>query len=217
MENEENRQEKVVYDFTRKLLQPSLFERLKDYVRWQIKIRKGEESHHPDIGPVSINLDLTTGCNYECPHCVDLPILNQPIKFNHNELLSSLNLMYEKGLRSAILIGGGEPTLYSKFEDVVKFLKEREVHIGVVSNGTGMRKIENIGHLFTHHDWVRLSLDSGREETFQAMHKPRKPITLEKICKDVFSVKEKHPNVNVGFSYIVTWKGAYANLSLIHI
>lgn len=203
----------AVHDFASKFLQPSLFPRLKEYVEWQANIRANEKniSKIPDRAPISINLDLTTGCNFACDHCVDWDILNQPIKFNHDNLLSSLDNMYNHGLKSVILIGGGEPTLYSKFEEVASFLKERDIHVAVVSNGTGMQKIEKVAHLFTDKDWVRLSLDSGTDPTFQAMHKPKKPITLEQICQDVFEVKEKHPNLTVGFSYIVTWENAYAD------
>ncbi len=195
-----------VHDFATKLLQPSLISRLKEYVRWKIGLGK-----IPDRAPISINLDLTTGCNFACGHCVDLKILNQPIKFKHEELLNSLDLMHRKGLKSVILIGGGEPTLYSKFEEVVYFLKERDVDIAVVTNGTGMEKINNIGHLLRKNDWVRLSLDSGIDKTFQTMHKPRIQITLEQICQDAYNVKKSHPDITIGFSFIVTWKGAYAN------
>ena len=203
-----------VHDFAAKLLQPSVFPRLKEYILWQRAIRDGKEKafyDSPDKAPISINLDLTTGCNYACDHCVDLEILNQPDKFDHEKLRSSLDRMWKKGLKSVILIGGGEPTLYSRFEDIVSFLKERSLDIAVVSNGTGMRKIKNVGNLFGERDWVRLSLDSGTDETFQAMHKPKKPIKLEEICVNVLDTKKVHPNLNIGFSYIVTWKGAYAN------
>ncbi len=202
-----------VHDFASKLLQPSILPRLKEYVEWQVKTLGGDSDpiQIPDRAPISINIDLTTGCNYACDHCVDWDILNQPIKFDHLDLLNSLDRMHKKGLKSVILIGGGEPTLYSKFENVVEFLKEREIDVAVVSNGSGMSKIERVADLFGERDWVRLSLDSGTDATFQAMHKPKKPITLEQICADVAEVKSKHPNITIGFSYIVTWDNAYAD------
>ena len=210
---QEKEEVNTVHDFTSKLLQPSLLPRLKEYVQWQSNIRSNSENSHntPNRSPLSINLDLTTGCNYACDHCVDWDILNLPIKFNHEELLDSLDLMYKNGLKSAILIGGGEPTLYSKFENIVEYLKERNIQVAVVSNGTGMHKIDKVADLFTEKDWARLSLDSGTDKTFQAMHKPKKPITLEKICQDVAEVKSRHPNIIIGFSYIVTWENAYAD------
>ncbi len=57
-------------------------------------------------------------------------------------------------------------------------------------------------------DWIRLSLDSGSDATFQAMHRPRQPVTLEEICQWVPKIKEQNSRFQVGFSFIVTWKGA---------
>ena len=51
----------------------------------------------------------------------------------------------------------------------IKILLKRN-NIGIVSNGSGMEKIGNIAHLFGEKDWIRLSLDSGKDETFQKMH-----------------------------------------------
>jgi hypothetical protein len=204
------------HGFTNKLLQPSLLPLLKSYVLWQAQLRnaRSEENCYPEIpsgGPVSINLDLTTACNYRCPHCVDFDILNTGSRFQPQTLKNSLDLMHEKGLKSVILIGGGEPTVAPEFEDIVRFLKERDVSVAVVTNGSGMKRIGNVGELFEKRDWVRLSLDSGTDATFQAMHRPLKPIRLEQICRDTQIVKKAHPNVIIGFSYIVTWAGAYTN------
>ena len=125
-----------VHDFTAKLKQPSLIGRLKDYVEWQAELRACKAATGPDAAPISINLDLTTACNYACDHCVDLDILNTGIKYEHEKLKESLDLMAQKGLRSVILIGGGEPTVYPQFGEIVGFLKDRKIQVSVVSNGS---------------------------------------------------------------------------------
>jgi len=201
-----------VYDFCRKLLQPSLINRLKEYAKWQRKIQDGDLTilgNLPDFAPISINLDLTTACNFRCTHCIDLDILNQQIMFEHENLLNSLDRMSKKGLKSVILIGGGEPTLYPKLGEIIIFLKEKGIKIGIVTNGSNMEKISEIAHLFDNNDWIRLSLDSGKEETFQKMHNPRIETSLKKICKDVYEIKKKHKNLTIGFSYVVTWSNIH--------
>lgn len=211
-----NKELASIHDFGNKLLQPSLIDSLKEYVRWQAEIRSAEDvealyRQAPDAGPVSINLDLTTACNYACDHCVDMDILNMGIKYQYDNLMKSLGRMCEKGLKSAILIGGGEPTVFPKFGEVVTFLKDRDVSVSVVSNGSGMKRVGEVADRFGPLDWIRLSLDSGSDPTFQAMHKPKKKITLEQICQDVKEVKTAHPGLRIGFSFIVTWKGAFTN------
>ena len=212
-----------IHDFGAKLAQPGSREALEHYVRWQVALRDAENADAadldpnkvPDFAPISINLDPTTACNYQCDHCVDLDILNTGIRFDHDKLMSSLKIMAERGMKSVIVIGGGEPTLYPKFEEVIRFMKALGLQIAIVSNGTGNEKIAEVADCMDKHDWVRLSLDSGTDATFQPMHKPRKDFTLEGICAKVPLIKAANPEVTVGFSYIVTWRGAEINDSAI--
>jgi wyosine [tRNA(Phe)-imidazoG37] synthetase (radical SAM superfamily) len=212
----------AMHDFTAKLLQPSLLGRLQDYVRWQAALRTaraaGEDAPaalaalaaHDDV-PVSINLDLTTACNYACDHCVDFEILNTGAKYEHESLMASLGQLARRGLRSVIVIGGGEPTVYPKFTEVIGRMKDLGLQLGIVTNGTGMGRILEVADRFDAKDWIRLSLDSGSDETFQRMHKPRKKITLDEICAGIPPVKERNPAPRIGFSYIIVWKGCEAN------
>lgn len=204
---------KAIYDFTLKLRQSSVFPQIINYINWQrrrsISIDNNKEPRMKFWkGPISINLDLTTACNFRCDHCIDLNILNSKTKLDHSQLLVSLGNMIQNGLRSVILIGGGEPTLYQKFEEIVRFLKEHSVQIAIVSNGSRNDRIYEIAGSLTKKDWVRLSLDAGTNDTFIKMHKPRNNISLEKICSWVPKIKKCNPELAVGFSFIVTWKGS---------
>ncbi len=210
-----------IHDFATKLTQPDAIRSLRAYVQWQSARRNrldaaalgGEDAEAiiPDFAPVSINLDLTTACNYACDHCVDMDILNTGTRFDHEKLLASLELMTGRGLRSVIVIGGGEPTLYPKFVEVIRFMKSLGLQVAIVSNGAGNLKIAQAADCLDRNDWVRLSLDAGTDPTFQKMHKPKKPVTLEAICALVPSIREANPDLTVGFSYIVTWLGAFVN------
>ena len=211
-----------LHDFMGKLLQPQTRENLKEYVRWQARWRQGYAADTitfeqalqgaPKQAPVSINLDVTTACNYRCDHCVDMDILNKNINYDHALLKDSLTHMVENGLRSVIIIGGGEPTAYKGFEDVVRHLKAMNTQIGVVTNGSMMKKIEAVADVLQDRDWVRLSLDSGTNETFRAMHKPgSKKCTLEWICAHIPAIKKLNPSFMIGFSFIIVWKDCETN------
>jgi len=204
----------AIHDFAGKLRQPALLPKVVDYLRWQRALRKARregsvEPRMPDLVPLSINLDLTTACNYACDHCIDWDILNKPIKHEDQELRDSMRMMAERGLRSVILIGGGEPTLYPQFVDFVAYLKELGLQVSVVSNGSRNDKILEIAPLLEKGDWVRLSLDSGSNEVFQRMHNPSKQsLTLDEICAWVPKIKQVNPAFDFGFSYVITWQGA---------
>ena len=171
-----------LHDFMGKLRQPGVLDNLKEYVRWQAQWREGYSSNAitfeqalenaPRQAPVSINLDVTTACNYRCDHCVDMDILNKNINYEHELLKDSLTQLVENGLRSVIIIGGGEPTAYKGFEDIVRHLKAMGTQIGVVTNGSMMRKIEAVAEVLEKRDWVRLSLDSGTMKRFAPCTSP---------------------------------------------
>ena len=59
---------------------------------------------------------------------------------------------------------------------------------------------------------MRLSLDSGTDETFRAMHKPNnKKCTLDWICEQVPAIKAINPDFQMGYSYIIVWDDCEAN------
>jgi wyosine [tRNA(Phe)-imidazoG37] synthetase (radical SAM superfamily) len=202
------------HDFKGKLTQAAVLPHVVDYVRWQSASRRADAAGTdapapPDRAPISINLDLTTACNYRCDHCIDWDILNSGVQHKEQRLRDSLREMAARGMRSVILIGGGEPTMYPKFADIVRYLKQDlRQQVAVVSNGGRNDRILEVADCLEPGDWVRLSLDSGSDKTFQAMHRPRKPISLDEICEWVPRIKRRNPNFQVGFSFIVTWKGA---------
>ncbi|MBL9077281.1 MAG: radical SAM protein [Planctomycetes bacterium] len=202
-----------VHDFARKLQQPSLWPKVLDYVQWQRAARKARASGQPvpdlpDLAPLSINLDLTTACNYACDHCIDWDILNSKVRHEDQELRDSLARMAERGLRSVILIGGGEPTLYPGFAGIVEFLKGLGLSVAVVSNGSRGDRLLAAAPFFTEGDWIRLSLDSGSNEVFRRMHNPSsKTLTLDEICSWMPKIKAANPKVQLGFSFVITWLG----------
>src|SRR5512142_2534663 len=90
-----------VHDFAGKLTQPGALERLRRYVRREAELRRRLAGGQPipdllerleDV-PISLNLDLTTACNFRCDHCVDLEILNTGTRYDHEKLKASLGLL----------------------------------------------------------------------------------------------------------------------------
>jgi len=210
----DTRRAEAIHDFAGKLRQPSLWPAVADYVEWQRSRRRaaaeGAEDPGPWAGaPLSINLDLTTACNYKCDHCIDWDILNSKVRHADDELRASLAQLTLKGLKSVILIGGGEPTLYPGFADFVAYLKRLGLQVAVVSNGSrGDRLLQAAPH-FTAGDWVRLSLDSGSNEVFQKMHNPTPAtLTLDEICSWIPKIKAANPALTMGFSFVITWQGS---------
>ncbi len=204
----------AMHDFTAKLRQPSAMPVVRKYLQWQREVRaacvKGVTAPEmPSIGPLSINLDLTTACNYACDHCIDWDALNVAVRHDDARLREAIQNLVRRGLQSVILLGGGEPTLYPGFGSMVRFLKELELQVAVVTNGSNNEKIAEVAEYFTEGDWVRLSLDSGSDQTFQDMHHPKgRGIDLDQICSSAQGIKRRNPAVQLGYSFVITWQGS---------
>jgi MoaA/NifB/PqqE/SkfB family radical SAM enzyme len=142
-------------------------------------------------------------------HCIDWDALNVAVRHDEEALRAALEDLAGRGLRSVILIGGGEPTLYPGFRDMVRFLKGLDLQVAVVSNGSRNEHIAEVADAFTAGDWVRLSLDSGSDEVFQAMHHPKgRGIALDEICERAGAIKRANPAVQLGYSFVITWRGS---------
>jgi len=188
-------------DFSLKLCQRSAIETLRKYILWQ---RGGSNFQE---APISINLDITSACNYACPYCVDKKVLNTGDSFTVEELYDTIWLLSRKGLKSILLIGGGEPLLHPYFEAIVHCIKHHNLQLGIVTNGSEISKLMRIADCLGEKDWIRFSLDAGTEKTFQAIHEPRKRISLAEICSAVKSLKLLNDKISIGFAYIIFYEG----------
>lgn len=192
-------------DFSLKLRQHSVIETLRRYILW----RRGGNNFQE--APISINLDITSACNYSCPYCIDKKVLNTGNSFMLDELYATIKLLSMKGLKSILLIGGGEPLLHPYFEVVVRYIKFRNLQLGIVTNGSIISKLINIADCLDEKDWIRFSLDAGTNKTFQAIHGLKTKIKLNDICSGAKLIKEINDNISIGFAYIIFYENIRIN------
>jgi len=196
------------HDFGSKLRQHSTLQRLKEYIQWQRDLEGNCSSVEPPVhSPISINLDLTSACNYSCPFCVDSRLINAGKTLALEDIKKLIDTLHSHGLLSVILIGGGEPTLHPDFEAVVETIKNKGIQIGIVTNGSRLEKIEAIAGRLEEKDWIRISIDAANEETFKELHRPRARRTLRQILEKAQRIKEKNSRVSLGYSYVIFWEG----------
>lgn len=198
------------YDFGSKLRQASVIERLKDYITWYRSISRFPSSNPlPSHAPVSINLDLTSSCNFACPHCVDSGIINTGKHLELETIQQTIDILQEKGLLSIILIGGGEPTLHKNFDEIVRYIKSKGLQLGIVTNGSRLFKVAKIADLLGDEDWLRLSLDAGTEKTFVQSHMPKITLTLQEIITNAQEIKKSNPRLTLGYSFVIVWDNLF--------
>ncbi len=120
---------------------------------------------------------------------------------------SSLDALQSQGLLSVILLGGGEPTLHRDFEEIVRYIKSKKLQLGIVTNGTRLKRVENVADVLEERDWLRVSIDAARQETFSKSHRPKSGVTLDDILHKAQQVKRKNPIISLGYSFVIVWEG----------
>jgi MoaA/NifB/PqqE/SkfB family radical SAM enzyme len=200
------------HDFSSKLRQDATLQRLKDYIQWQRRCGVGASDQGlPIFSPISINLDLTSACNFSCPFCVDSKLINAGKNLALEEIKKTIHTLHSHGLLSVILIGGGEPTLHKDFGEIVRYIKSKRLQIGIVTNGSRLEKIEAVVGELKGKDWIRISIDAAGEGVFKELHLPKTQVTLSRILEKAKKVKKKNPVVSLGYSFVVVWEGVEIN------
>ena len=200
------------YDFSSKLRQDATLQRLKEYIQWQKRCEANSPNRElPIFSPISINLDLTSSCNFSCPFCVDSKLINSGKSLTLEEVRETINTLHSHGLLSVILIGGGEPTLHKEFEEIVRYIKSKRLQIGIVTNGSRLEKVEAVVEELKEKDWVRISIDAAGERVFKELHLPKTQVTLNRILERAKEVKKRNPMVSLGYSFVVVWEGVEIN------
>jgi molybdenum cofactor biosynthesis enzyme MoaA len=200
------------HDFGSKLRQDATLQRLKDYIEWQRDCNiQASGRGLPIFSPISINLDLTSACNFSCHFCVDSRLINAGKTLALEEVKKTIHTLHSHGLLSVILIGGGEPTLHRDFGQIVRYIKGKRLQVGIVTNGSQLERIETVVQELKEKDWVRISIDAAGEEVFKALHVPRTRVTLRGILEKAKKVKKKNPLVSLGYSFVVVWEGVEIN------
>ncbi|MCU7960606.1 MAG: radical SAM protein [gamma proteobacterium symbiont of Bathyaustriella thionipta] len=114
--------------------------------------------------PLIVELDTTEACDLACPGCISEDIMKTKNRFTNKRLMEIGNEFYLGGVKGVILIGGGEPLAHPAIGDFMKYLGERNIHIGITTNGTFIGKYKEI--IAEYSSWTRISMDAATTEMF---------------------------------------------------
>jgi len=117
---------------------------------------------------VSTHISPEGACNLKCSYC-SVTYRDTHSRIPLEVIQDYVIKLKSRGLRAVILTGGGEPTAYKQFNELVRWLHNQDLDIGLVTNGTKHlwdRVDDDVCKMFT---WVRVSINiyQGWEENIQ--------------------------------------------------
>ena len=110
--------------------------------------------------------------------------------------------MYEAGIPSIELTGGGEPMVYPYIKELLEELGKYPIELAIVTNGSSLN--EQIQSRLKNLKWIRFSMDAITPETHSKVHR---------VPTSVFDVSLKHlkeviargfEDCKVGVSFVTT-------------
>lgn len=145
------------------------FEKIFYYPEYLTDLVKGHDTY-----PVHLQLGTVNYCNHDCTFCYAARSMfnAQQIprtRIDVPRLFEVVEQMIEKGLRSATLIGSGEPTLHPDIATIIRGLKERGLDLGMFTNGSCITDAtaDAIAECMT---FVRFSFTGASREVHDLVH-----------------------------------------------
>lgn len=149
-----------------------------------------------ELMPISIELHLTNRCNLNCEWCVDKQIRKSKDSLKLDTLQAFVEDIAWKNIGLTIE-GGGEPTLYEKFNEFVLLCYRNGIKLGLITNGVKILPIE----ILKCFDWIRVSLDSTNREEYI---KEKGVDCFETVVSNIKRIAREAPEVILSIGYVIT-------------
>ena len=117
---------------------------------------------------ITIELDLTNNCDNKCPMCSGVKDKLAQLNFEQIKKLID-EFADEFDGKSVIVSGGGEPTIHPNFVEILYYIKNKGIKIGLNSNGYSLNE-EKARAIIDCCSYFRISLDAGTPEMYKKTH-----------------------------------------------
>ena len=136
---------------------------------------------------LSIRLETSLSCNLKCIYCCNKSGKALEDELPYLKLTNIIDEAYELGAESIVVIGGGEPTIYPHFRELITYIFEKNLVPVIFTNTTTMTD-ELASFLFLHNVTVITKMDSllaQRQDELAGV-----PGTFERIQKGLKALKK---------------------------
>jgi len=174
-----------------------------------------------DEPPVHVRLEPTESCNFRCRFCwwhdaerkrtIEKTADVTGKRHMDQERLSGLvNELIQMGVKAVSFTGAGDPLVYPKLHEIIDYLLNRGVAVGVTSNMAMPLKDVSLAVL-SRTQWLRWSLNSGDPQGYKEINQPLGNNAVEAFDRSIDNIKkvvkfkkEYSTPVKITASYVVS-------------
>lgn len=177
-----------VLNFVAKLMQPSLRGRVEEYVHTRTT-----------SGPLIVEFDPTTACNFTCPECISFLLLNKG-QIEAARTLALIDEFHRAGVKGVIFIGGGEPLAQKGMPAPILRCHEHGIKVGLTTNGSLIgRYIDVLSECVA---WTRVSMDAANQGTFSTFRPSNIPDSFAKVTANIELLAKSKTGL-LGYSFLL--------------
>jgi cyclic pyranopterin phosphate synthase len=179
-------------------------------------IKRYFDKKNPD--PITVEIDPSNACNHSCSFCISGHLHLQ--KYKNTELFNRtmldkiifeklINDLVKTNIKAINWTGGGEPTLNPFLGQAISFIKKNsKIEMGMFSNGSQLEKFHLFEVIVKSLSWIRISIDAGKEDTYNSLRKTNKynnfDVVIKNIKKLIKTKKDLKSNIIIGVGFVVT-------------
>lgn len=170
------------------------------------KLNKSER-----VSPILIQIMPQNLCSQNCSFCSyrrdgnkNNELFDDREYMSLEKMLEVLDNCNEIGVNAFEITGGGEPSIYKYFKQMVSKMIEYNFDISIVSNGTGLKE-EYIKIMSPNLLWARISIDAGNVEDYCRIREcDEKHWKLAWKAVENLAKYGSHKEYTLGTGYVVT-------------
>ncbi len=171
------------------------------------------------IYPIEMEIGLSGACNHRCIFCAVDYMEYQPQILNSDVLLKNLKDLGQKGLKSIIYAGEGEPLLNINAGLIFNKTKEYGIDVAVSTNGVLLTK-ELSEYCLDALSWIRFSVAGATDATYEKIHQSKSG-DLQKVLRNLEAAvkikKDKNLQITLGVQLLLLPENKHEVVSLAKI
>ncbi|MBU1659471.1 radical SAM protein [bacterium] len=135
------------------------------------------------IYPVYVEISPYGGCNHRCTFCALDYMGYENIGLEFDVLKNTLSDMAQKGVKSVMFAGEGEPLLFKDLDLIVEHCSRVGIDTSLTTNFVPLNK-KNIERCIESCSWIKVSLNGGTAKSYAQIHQT-KELDFERVMHNL--------------------------------
>lgn len=169
----------------------------------QERIRQWSEGKR--IAPITIDMALTQGCQYNCQFCYASLQRNKPHTITLSIMKDFLDDCAEMDVRAISLVSDGESTVNPIYQDVIVYGKSVGIDMAIATHGNTLTE-EVLRKILPSLTYLRFNFGAGEADRYSeimGVHEDKFYETCENIKTTMAIKKELNLDVTIGMQMVL--------------